>query len=120
MDPVLEYISGFDTAYNRSSEIHHYGHVGEDISGVYTPEAYLELARTLAASAGRGDPGTAIRRRGNGDYMIFVENDFSAGYSHYGGIFLVVRARGSHGLLATMFAPSAGRSYFDNADDYLI
>ena len=110
---ILGRITGMDTTYNRSSEIHHYGHFARDLSGVSTPDQYLALAQRLGASASRGDPGTFVVPRGNGDLLVWVENAFSRPHSHFTGIFMVVRSRGSYGLLATMFAPTDGKAYFD-------
>jgi hypothetical protein len=113
-------ITGVDTAYNKQSEIHHYSHFSEDISGTPTPDAYLELARQLARSAALDVPGTHIKERGNGDMAIYVDTPLSRAHSHHEGIYLVVRDRGSHGLLATMFAPTKGKAYFDADDRMLI
>ena len=120
-NPVLEKIVGFDTTYNRASEVHHYGsHFGKDLSGVPTPDDYLALARRLAASAARGDPGTFVKERGNGDIAIYVDNHLCWPHSHIDGIYLVIRSRQNYGVLATMFAPDDGKAYFDRDDRMLI
>jgi hypothetical protein len=111
----IEDIRDFDTLFDRSSSIVHYGkHFGEDLSGVETPDEYLALARELAISASRGDPGTEVSPRGLGnEFAIFVDTALSQRHSYYGGIFLVVRYEGSSAVLKTMFAPQDGRAYFD-------
>jgi hypothetical protein len=119
--PILDRITGFDTSYNRQSATHHYGsHFARDLSGVPTPDAYLALAQELGKSAARGDVGTFVKVRGNGDLAIYVDTPLSRRHSHFGGIFMVVRTRGSHGLLTTMFAPNTGKRYFDEDDPRLI
>ena len=64
-------------------------------------------------------PGTYVKARGNGDLAVYVDTPLSRSYSHFEGIYLVIRDRGSYGLLATMFAPTKGKAYFD-ADDRLL
>ena len=44
--PILENITGFDTTFNRNSELTHYiKHIAYDVQGVATPEDYIALAR---------------------------------------------------------------------------
>jgi hypothetical protein len=118
--PILERITGLDTSYDRHSEIHHFGHFAEDLSAVPTPEAYLSLARKLGRSAAREESGTYVKARGNGDLAVFVDTPLAHMHSHFHGIFMVVRNRGSYGLLATMFAPRRGKAYFDSDDRLLL
>jgi hypothetical protein len=112
--PILTHIAGLDPTYNRHTEIVHYAkHFARDLSGVPTPDAYLELAQALGRSAAVGEPGTYVKPRGNGDLAVYVDTPLSRLHSYNHGIFMVVRSRGSYGLVATMFAPDEGKVYFD-------
>lgn len=51
--------------------------------------------------------------------MVYVDNDLTRPHGYHHGIFMAVRSRGTYGLLATMFAPTEGKTYFDNADRML-
>ena len=118
---ILENLVDFDTSRRPQSRIYHYGkHFGKDVSGTRTPDDYLALAQALARSASRGDAGTYVKERGNGDLAVYVDTPISRTHSHYQGIFLVVRRRGSTGFLATMFAPDDGKQTFDDDDRLLI
>ena len=118
---VLSNIRGFDTAYNRISDLSHYiKHIAVDIVGVGTPDGYLELAQRLGSSAAHGENGTFVKTRGNGDLVAYVDNSISRPHSLKEGIILVVRSRGSYGLVATMFAPDEGKRYFDEKIDLML
>jgi hypothetical protein len=113
-EPILENITGFDTTFNRHSELTHYiKHVAYDIHGVETPEDYIALARQLGISASLQEPGSQVRPRGNGDVAVYVENAKVAPYAGFAGIYMLVRSRVSYGLLATIFSPRDGKAYFD-------
>ena len=111
----IEDIRDFDTLYDRTSSVHHYGsHFAEDLSDVATPDEYLTLARELALSASRGEPGTYVSPRGIGnEFAVYVDTPLSQRHSYHGGIFMVVRYEGNSAVLKTMFAPRQGKAYFD-------
>ena len=113
-EPILENITGFDVTFNRHSELTHYiKHVAYDIHRVRTPDDYIALARRLGMSASLQERGSHVRPRGNGDLAVYVENETSAPYAEFAGIYMLVRSRGSYGLLATAFSPRDGKAYFD-------
>ena len=113
-EPILEHITGFDTTFNRHSELTHYiKHVAYDVHGVTTPEEYLKLAQQLGLSASVGEPGTLVRARGNGDLAVYVENAKSELHADFAGIYMLVRTRQTYGLVATLFSPKDGKAYFD-------
>jgi hypothetical protein len=113
--PELENIRGWDTAYNRGSEVHHYGHFGKDLSGVPTPDAILALARNLGVSASRGEPGTYVCPRGvSGEIAVYVDTPLSRRHSHLEGIYMLLRYDGACAHLKTIFAPDDSKAYFDD------
>ena len=75
----------------------------------------LALARDICRKVAAGDPAgeLKIREQSDGEAVI---RDYRVWFHPAGlmnGIFLIVKDRGGHGELETMFSPSDGRAYFD-------
>ena len=86
-----------------------------EMSDVPSEGEYLRRAKEICRKAAMGFPGTEVRVREyiKADmfglhYLIWYQPP-GAGR----GLFLIVKDRGSHGELVTMFPPLDGRSYFE-------